>query len=94
MASESIKNSESNSLKTDSTSSSNTGEGNILETLNFSEKNNNTLIKRVWIVKKSIDLNDIHIRALNILFFMKIIFLYLINYIKQFKDFFQEIKFC
>ena len=47
MASESIKNSESNSLKTDSTSSSNTGEGNILETLNFSEKNNNTLIKRV-----------------------------------------------
>ena len=88
MASESIKNSESNSLKTDSTSSSNTGEGNILETLNFSEKNNNTLIKRVWIVKKSIDLNDIHIRALNTLFFMKIIFLYLINYIKQFKDFF------
>ena len=69
MASESIKNSESNSLKTDSTSSSNTGEGNILETLNFSEKNNNTLIKRVWIVKKSIDLNDIHIRALNTLFF-------------------------
>ena len=88
MASESIKNSESNSLKTDSTSSSNTGEGNILETLNFSEKNNNTLIKRVWIVKKSIDLNDIHIRAINTLFFMKIIFLYLINYIKQFKDFF------
>ena len=88
MASESIKNSESNSLKTDSTSSSNTGEGNILETLNFSEKNNNTLIKRVWIVKKAIDLNDIHIRAINTLFFMKIIFLYLINYIKQFKDFF------
>lgn len=85
MGNESMNYSESNSLKTDSTSSSNTGEGDIFETLNFSEKNNNTLIKRVWIVKRAIDLNDIHVKALDTIFFLLII-LYSVKYIKHFKE--------
>ena len=61
MGSESSK-SNSNSSKSDSDSSSNSGNksGN-LETMDCQKENDNTIIYRVWIVKKSITLNDRHI---------------------------------
>ena len=62
MGSESSK-SNSNSSKSDSDSSSNSGKnknGN-LEKMDCRKENDNTMIYRVWIVKKSISLNDSHI---------------------------------
>ena len=61
MGSESSK-SNSNSSKSDSDSSSNSGNksGN-LEKMDCRKENDNTKIYRVWIVKKSITLNDRHI---------------------------------
>jgi hypothetical protein len=62
MGSESSK-SNSNSSKSDSDSSSNSGKnknGN-LEKMDCRKENDNTMIYRVWIVKKSITLNDRHI---------------------------------
>ena len=62
MGSESSK-SNSNSSKSDSDSSSNSGKnknGN-LEKMDCRKENDNTKIYRVWIVKKSINLNDRHI---------------------------------
>ena len=61
MGSESSK-SNSNSSKSDSDSSSNSGNktGN-LEKMGCQKENDNTKINRVWIVKKSITLNDGHI---------------------------------
>ena len=61
MGSESSK-SNSNSSKSDSDSSSNSGNksGN-LEKMDCRKENDNTKIYRVWIVKKSINLNDRHI---------------------------------
>ena len=61
MGSESSK-SNSNSSKSDSDSSSNSGNKNcILEKMDCRKGNDNTKIYRVWIVKKSITLNDRHI---------------------------------
>ena len=62
MGSESSK-SNSNSSKSDSDSSSNSGKnknGN-LEKMDCRKENDNTMIYRVWIVKKSISLNDSYI---------------------------------
>ena len=64
MGSESSK-SKSNSSKSDSDSSSNSGKRNgILEQMNCKEKNEHTMVKRVWIVKKSITLTDGHVNVL------------------------------
>jgi len=61
MGSESSK-SNSNSSKSDSDSSSNSGNKKcILEKMDCRKENDNTKIYRVWIVKKSISLNDGHI---------------------------------
>ena len=61
MGSESSK-SESNSSKSDSDSSSNSGKKNgILETMDCLEENHNTMIYRIWIVKKSISMHDMHV---------------------------------
>jgi len=61
MGSESSK-SNSNSSKSDSDSSSNSGNQNgNLEKMDCRKENDNTKINRVWIVKKSITLNDRHI---------------------------------
>ena len=57
MGSESSK-SDSNSSKSDSDSSSNSGEKGELEKMNDRIENRNTIINRVWIVKKSIRLTD------------------------------------
>ena len=62
MGSESSKSSESNSSKSESDSSSNSGKNSgKLETLNFLQENDNTIIYRVWIVKKSITVKDRHV---------------------------------
>ena len=51
-----------NSFKSDSDSSSNSGNKNDkLEKINLIQENENTIIKRVWIVKKSITIHDRHI---------------------------------
>ena len=61
MGSESSK-SDSNSSKSDSDSSSNSGNNNgKLETMDGLKENENTIINRVWIVKKSITLTDGHV---------------------------------
>ena len=61
MGSESSK-SNSNSSKSDSDSSPNSGNKNCnLEKMDCRKENDNTKINRVWIVKKSITLNDRHI---------------------------------
>ena len=61
MGSESSK-SDSNSSKSDSDSSSNSGNNNgKIETIDGSKENENTIINRVWIVKKSITLTDGHV---------------------------------
>ena len=63
MGSESSK-SDSNSSKSDSDSSSNSGNKNgKLETMDCLKENENTIINRVWIVKKSITLNDRHVNV-------------------------------
>ena len=54
--------SNSNSSKSDSDSSSNSADKNgILEEISFLKENENTRIKRVWIVKKSISLADVRV---------------------------------
>ena len=66
MGSESSK-SDSNSSKSDSDSSSNSANNNgELETMDCLKENENTIINRVWIVKKSITLQDRHVNALYI----------------------------
>ena len=66
MGSESSK-SDSNSSKSDSDSSSNSANNNgELETMDCLKENENTIINRVWIVKKSITLKDRHVNALYI----------------------------
>ena len=61
MGSESSK-SESNCSKSDSYSSSNSGKKkNKLEIMNCLKENENTMINRVWIVKKSISLSEDHV---------------------------------
>ncbi len=52
--------SNSNSSKSDSDSSSNSAHGK-LEEITFLKENENTKIKRVWIVKKPISLDDEHV---------------------------------
>ena len=50
----------SNSSKSDSNSSCNSGnKKSLIETMDCLEENNNTMINRVWIVKKSISFGDI-----------------------------------
>ena len=57
--------SNSNSLKSDSGSSSNSAHKNgKLEEITFLKENENTKIKRVWIVKKPISLADGHVNLL------------------------------
>ena len=54
--------SDSNCSHSNSESSSNSGDKNgVLETMECEEKNSNTNILRVWIVKKSISLKDEHV---------------------------------
>ena len=66
MGSESSK-SDSNSSKSDSDSSSNSANNNgEIETMDCLKENENTIINRVWIVKKSITLQDRHVNALYI----------------------------
>ena len=66
MGSESSK-SNSNSSKSDSDSSSNSGNQNgNLEKMDCRKENDNTKIYRVWIVKKSISLNDRHINSVSV----------------------------
>ena len=62
MGSDSSK-SKSNSSKSDSNSSSNSGKNDKLEIMDSLKENDNTMIYRVWIVKKSISLKDLHIIA-------------------------------
>ena len=62
MGSESSK-SESNFSKSDSESSSNSGLDEGLETMNCHPHNSKTIIKRVWIIKKSIGIKDRHIMS-------------------------------
>ena len=58
--------SQSNSSKSNSDSSSNSGnKDSKLEKVNFRDENKNTAIKRVWIAKKSIGVNDDHVQAFN-----------------------------
>ena len=58
--------SQSNSSKSNSVSSSNSGnKDSKLEKVNFRDENKNTAIKRVWIAKKSIRVNDDHFQAFN-----------------------------
>ena len=65
MGSESSK-SNSNSSKSDSDSSPNSGNKKcILEKMDCRKENDNTKIYRVWIVKKSISLNDRHINSVS-----------------------------
>ena len=65
MGSESSK-SNSNSSKSNSYSSSNSANKNCnLEKMDCRKENDNTRIYRVWIVKKSITLNDRHIKVAN-----------------------------
>lgn len=53
----------SNSLKSDSEISSNSGiENGIIETMEFSSKNSGTIIRRVWIIKRAITLNDRNVK--------------------------------
>ena len=71
MGSESSK-SDSNSSKSDSDSSSNSGNKNgKLETMDCLKENENTIINRVWIVKKSITLNDRHVNVSALSFFSR-----------------------
>ena len=57
--------SNSNSSKSDSDSSSNSAHKNgKLEEITFLKENENTKIKRVWIVKKPISLTDGHVNLL------------------------------
>ena len=54
--------SDSNSSKSNSDSSSNSANNDgKLEEMVFQKENENTIIKRVWIVKKSISLRDVHV---------------------------------
>ena len=64
MGSESSKSSESNSSKSESDSSSNSAKNSgKFEILNFLQENDNTIIYRVWIVKKSITVKDRHVNV-------------------------------
>jgi hypothetical protein len=57
--------SNSNSFKIDSHSSSNSGEKkDELETINDLPENDGTLIRRVWITKRTISLNDGHVNII------------------------------
>jgi hypothetical protein len=57
--------SDSNSSKSDSDMSSNSGNKNgALETMDFLNENKNTIINRVRIVKKSITINNRHVKGL------------------------------
>ena len=56
--------SNSNSSKSDSDSSSNSADNkNKLETIDCQAENENTIIKRVWIAKKSITITDEHVNV-------------------------------
>ena len=78
--------SDSNSSKSDSDSSSNSGNKNGgCETINYLNENENTIINRVWIVKKSITLNDRHIKVLPITLLVLKWFYYFLKYIEMFK---------
>ena len=75
MGSESSKSSESNSSKSESDSSSNSAKNSgKLEILNFLQENDNTIIYRVWIVKKSITVKDRHVNDANVESSMVLIF--------------------
>ena len=72
MGSESSK-SDSNSSKSDSDSSSNSANNNgELETMDCLKENENTIINRVWIVKKSITLSDGHVNVSGLSLFRRI----------------------
>ena len=72
MGSESSK-SDSNSSKFDSDSSSNSANSNgELETMDCLKKNENTIINRVWIVKKSITLQDRHVNAFSLKLYLRL----------------------
>ena len=73
--------SDSNSSKSDSDSSSNSGNKNgECETINYLNENENTIINRVWIVKKSITLNDRHVNAFPLAFQLSFIMLKKFSY--------------
>ena len=66
MGAESSK-SNSNSLESDSESFSNSAdEYNDLETMDCSPQNSGTIIRRVWISKKSITLNDRNVQCTSV----------------------------
>ena len=61
--------SDSNSSKSNSDSSSNSAhENGKLEEITFLKENENTKIKRVWIVKKPISLADRHVDLLKLMY--------------------------
>ena len=62
--------SESNSLKIDSEVSNSANKNGILESMFCKEENENTMIIRVWIVKKSITLNDRQVQAFSFLYWI------------------------
>ena len=62
--------SESNSLKIDSEASNSANKNGILESMICKEENENTMIIRVWIVKKSITLNDRQVQAFSFLYWI------------------------
>ena len=62
--------SESNSLKIDSVVSNSANKNGILESMICKEENENTMIIRVWIVKKSITLNDRQVQAFSFLYWI------------------------
>ena len=53
--------SNSNSTKSDSKFSNSANDDSNFETMNCLSENKNTIIQRVWIVKRSINLSDQHI---------------------------------
>ena len=72
MGSESSK-SDSNSSKSESDSSSNSANNNgELETMDCLKENENTIINRVWIVKKSITLQDRHVNVFSLKLYLRL----------------------
>ena len=81
--------SESNSSESDSESSNSGDENGNFERMNCLKENENKIINRVWIAKKSISLNDRQIDFFHLnLNFKQILFLKKINLIKPLKNIF------
>ena len=78
-----VSKSQSNSLNSDSESFSNSaGRKGKLEEINFLKENEDTIINRVWVVKKSISLTDGHVDAPYL------------NFLPSHEKYFNDFKLC